>query len=386
MRKLCFTIMSFCLRLSLELLAEACTAILNEHRAREDHIDIDENLEKSNIEDLEKTLWHADINPDVEEETESARKGMSDIDSPFDESDEEDLRCFIATQRERRSSTENYDGGTLTQFHSKDTGLNRILSNDSSEDEECYLLEVEASCITSTVVNHETANESCQTAVISGIGVPLGSSKDPQNQRTEQIKVSSLSCSSDVAIADDRTASVDVHLECLNKEDAKPIDCKVKERSSTHTLSVDGNRKILYIPDRSVESDSDCDRSGSSNADHRLHTHEAATDLTGNQENIGSHKKSVSGMRSCGRIQVGQPNRSAEFVDGGDSTTELQIVDLRSPDKKFNSDEEDLFDSFYSGGLDRAIWLDEDEDDGAQAENQLNDLEHKCNSLELVSQ
>ena len=366
----------------MELLAEACTVILDEHRAREDHIDIDENFEKSNIEDLEKTLWH----PDVEEEAESAQKGMSDIDSPFDEGDEEDLRCFIATQRERRSSTENCDDGTSTQFRSKDIGIDRILCDDSAEDEECYLLDAEDSCTTSTVVNHETDIESCQNVMASGIRVPLGSDKDAQNQRIEKIKVSSLSWSSDIVCDEDRTASMDVHLECLHKEDAKFIDCEVKEGSAIHTQGVDGIKKMRYSPDKPVESGSDCDRSSSDNADRSLHTHEAATAVTGAHENIGNHKKPVSELKSRGCVKLSQPNSSAECDDGGHPTTELHIVDLRSPDMKFDSDEEHLFDSFDSGGMDTAICLDESEDDGTQAESQANDLEDESDSLELVSQ
>ena len=373
----------------MELLAEACHVLLREHELRMKHPGNDKDMMERSIEDLEKTLWHADTNQDVEEEEEQLQRELSGCDSPFDQSDEEDLRFYIATQREKQSSRSYLDDERRVSCQDGDIFEDKMLQDAFIEDGRSYELYRRDGCISSTVVVNAPNIRPCQTLAKSDILNSLGidkdaqkeglrviKSKDTQKEELRGSKVDFFPSSSDVDLDVDRASvesakSVSVHTGC-----DKLTYRAVKERISRSKQNVDKseNDSIESVCEKAVESESKLSRVPVNIPENFVDTPLAdVADVRNNLED-GKECDSESGNRA-----------STQLGSLDDATTGLQIVDLRSPNPKFASDEEDLFDSISSGGLDMAVCFDENEDCSTVAGKQINTKEDESSSQRLAS-
>ena len=357
-------------------MAEACAVLVSEHEASVGLLRTGDDMVKANVEDLEKTLWHADQDTEEDEE-ESSQMGFGDCDSPFDQSDEEDLRLFIATQRDRCDPSDHNDDEMRTSYHSKETIIDKMVKDNSAEDGEHCLSHKEDGFASLTGGNEEPISEPCQYLAKSVTSNAFESDKDTQRVGLELIDLDSLSCSSSIARDEDCAGLEDAHIGSLPTVNGKEEDGVMKYKSDSNELDVDRVEvdNLDTVPKDVIESDQKCDRnvfdfperSCSDTCKATTSPFSIAIDIGENadQKTFGSKMVNRTG------IKLDQQSECIEIADCDNVTTGLQIVDLRSPNPRFDSDEEDLFNS--SGGLDMAICLDNNEDHNAVAEDQIDE-------------
>ena len=363
----------------MDALAEASVALLNKHEANVEPLSTDSGMVKINVEDLEKTLWHKDTG---EEEEESSQMGFCDYDSPFDQSDEEDLRYFIATQRDRCDSSGHSDDEKGTNYQSKETIIDKNLKDDSAEDGEFCLSHKEDGFASLTGCNEKLNSEPCQYMAISVSPNAIEVNMGTHQEGLELMELDSLTCSSGGTCDEDCASLEGAQLGSLHTVSGEGKDYATKYKSDSNDVDRIVVDDVDSVPKDVVECGQKCDRIVLDFPESCSDTRKVTTDVIDFGENADQKTFGSKIVNGTG-IQLNRQNGSIEIADCDNATTGLQIVDLRSPNLVIDSDEEDLFNS--SGGLDMAICLDNNEDHNALTEDQIDEQERQSKIQRQVS-
>ena len=384
--------------MSLDLLAEACSILANEDELRFRPLNDGANITKPNFEDLEKTLWVVNESEDAEEDDELLQMECRDGgDSPFDESDEEDLRFFIATQREIGTSVQqgNFE---KRQNDKGEDAISNITSSDSCKEEPARCLaNQQGDRVSSSSVPYEKSDivnssgfDWLHDISDGGVSVSISANKDaPHEAIAEDDQIDMLLYSSGLAIDESSLATGKV---LRGKSNTKTFDIlnhtvKVKFDGITEIFDQVGSDIVNNSTENIIEIGANNDKDivdineGFCDKDELNLT----TDMDrSTPEHLGNPRTVDSGSSDSGSPELNRINKS---VPGCGDLTDLPIDGFNDFNLKLDSDEEDLFNSNSSGGLDMAICLDENEEDsntGAKDQHDIcEDNTQLCKSVSI---
>lgn len=387
------------------MLAKTCRILETENGTKERP---DACVVRSTVEDLEKTLWTAEVDEDNEGTEDVLSEECDEGDLPFNESDEEDIRFYIATQKERCISTAgSHNERKLDDFSSADLGMlsdnqEKDFDNDSqcNDDSRRPPTDVESDgnkqiigpCSGSLLDDEDentfqsripyTANDSnplttrnvipCITDTdindveIDGKEMRINFPRIVENGRTE-LK-GSIECSS----YDVREEGGSAPVEDLQ---IKPVDCIRTRNNPCFT------KENVDYDKESIEKTVTCcdgvdnERNASGDVDiNRITTNECFNDIVrSTMPSNNLHKSS----EEPANFEVEQSTDECRVPSNEPALSQKQGEDVYARDPKADSDNEDLFNSNCSFDLDRAIsTVDKDNDDVAPVINEdANDFE-----------